>query len=137
MRLGVPTACQVGSAIVLPKKKRKWKKKNCALQRSVIFLDAILACNKRKADREEEDTCNQSLLLGEEPNPPLSSSRMHASLFLASLQQLLHQYHVSHSCTGEAQTHDQYEASRALLLHHNSTEFLSFWLPNLLQPGSL
>jgi hypothetical protein len=30
--------------------------------------------------------------LGEEPNPPLSSSHMHASLSLASLQQLL--YHI-------------------------------------------
>jgi hypothetical protein len=27
MRLGVPTACQVGSAIVLPKKKKKMEKK--------------------------------------------------------------------------------------------------------------
>jgi hypothetical protein len=135
----VPTACQVGSAIVLPKKEENRKKK---LRSSVKAVSASSLmptshATKGKTEREEEDTCNQSLLLGEEPNPRLSSSHMHASLSLASLQQLLYQYHVSHSSTGEAQTHDQYEASRALLLHHNSTEFLSFWLPNLLQPGSL
>jgi hypothetical protein len=92
---------------------------------------------QKEKQTEKKKTRATKVCSWEENQIPLSSSHMHASLSLASLQQLLYQYHVSQSSTGEAQTHDQYEASRGLLLHHNSTEFLSFWLPNLLQPGSL
>ncbi len=72
MRLGVPTACQVGSAIVLPKKKENGKKKIALFSESgqCIFLDAILACNKRKNRQRRRRHVQPKSALGRRTKSP-------------------------------------------------------------------
>jgi hypothetical protein len=113
---------------VLPPRKKENRKKNLRSSVKAVSTSSLMPSShaaKGKADREEEDTCNQSLLLGEEPNlshhhtwTRLCLSR-HCSSFCINIITLLE----------KLQTHDQYKDSRALLLHHNSIEVLSFWLP--------
>jgi hypothetical protein len=61
----------LGLPFVLPPKQKENRKKilrSSVKAASTSSLMPSLHATKGKADREEEDTCNQSLLLGEEPN---------------------------------------------------------------------